>query len=251
MSSLPDKQQFPAAAAASGAVLYGRDSNQLSETDNSAILPARGLDPSLFVLWQCKRAVRLYNKFYHESRACDSLITPHAMRRLRKTVKAGVVHPIPAEHTAQVQAYNVVVGDAVFKVLVRVPLADDTNLSRFPSDGQVPCTCGVPTIEHMPGGHILAVAEKMSLNSQHMVPTEYTTTAWISQYPDVDVVAPTISDVQASAVAGDETLRNPVAAPPKRGRPAKRRMRGVMERIVKRARLNAAFNATNWKIGPL
>lgn len=34
LSSLADERQFPAAAAASGAVLYGLDSNQLSETDN-------------------------------------------------------------------------------------------------------------------------------------------------------------------------------------------------------------------------
>lgn len=63
LSSVPDKRQYPAAAVANGEVLYGRDSNQLSETDNSAIAPARSLDPFLFVLWNCERAVRLLSKF--------------------------------------------------------------------------------------------------------------------------------------------------------------------------------------------
>lgn len=164
------------------------------------------------------------------------------MRCLRDTVKAvGVVHPIVAEHTAQFQAFNVVVREAVFKVVLRVPLANDTNQSRFPTDGTVPCSCGAPGIELMPCGHMLAVAEKITVNNLYMVSEQFTTAAWIAQYPDVEVVAPTIADVQASPVATDTSLRNPVAAPPKRGRPAKRRMRSVMERVVKRARLNAGW----------
>ena len=238
LSSLPDERQFPAAASARGAKLYGRDSNQLSETDNSAILPSRSLDPLRFVLWHCDRAVRLYSKFHHESRACDSFVTPYALQRLRDTKKTGVVHPIVAEHTTQHQAFNVVAGENVYKVILRIPLVNDTNPSRFPI-GKVPCTCGVPGMQHMPCGHMLAVAQKISLNYLYMMPVEFTTAAWTAQYPDADVFVPTMADVQASTVPRDESLRNPVAAPPKRGRPAKRRMRGVMERIVKRARVNA------------
>lgn len=148
------------------------------------------------------------------------------------------MHPIPAEYTDSHRAFRVVVGDVVHKVHLRVPSTNDTNQSHFPED-KTACSCGVSAIEHMPCGHMLAVAEKVSLNSLYLVPHELTTAAWVAQYPDVDVYVPTIADVQASTVLSDDSLRNPVAAPPKRGRPAKRRMRGVIERIVKRARLNA------------
>lgn len=237
LNSLPDERQFPAAAAACGASLYGRDSNQLSETENSAIAPARSLDPFLFVLWHCKRSVRLYSKFYQESRACDSTLTPYAQKKLQDIKKVGEVQPIIAEFTPSHQVFHVRVGQAVNQVYLRVPSADDTNQSRFPYD-RTPCTCGAPAIEHMPCGHMLAVAEKISLNSVYMVPSEFTTAAWVAQYPDVDVYAPCYDDVLASSVPKDLSLKNPVAAPPKRGRPAKRRMRGVMERVVKRARQN-------------
>ena len=237
LNSLPDERQFPAAAVAGGACLYGRDSNQLSETDNSAIAPARSLDPFLFVLWHCKRSVRLYSKYSQESRACNSTLTPHAQKRLKDIKKVGEVQPVIAEFTPTHQVFHVRVSQVVNQVYLRVPATDDPNQSRFPSD-KTPCTCGEPAIEHMPCGHMLAVSDKLSLNSIYMVPYEFTTTAWVAQYPDVDVYGPSYDDVLASSVPEDSSLKNPVAAPPKRGRPAKRRMRGVMERVVKRARRN-------------
>ena len=86
---------------------------------------------------------------------------------------------------------------------------------------------------------MVAVADRMSINSVYVVPSEFTKSTWISQYPDVTVSVPSHGDVLASDVPLDTSLKNPVAAPPKRGRPAKRRMRGVMERVLKRARRNA------------
>lgn len=150
----------------------------------------------------------------------------------------GDVQPIHSEFTTLYQVFHVVVGEVVHKVYLRVPAAEDSNQSRFPVDKPA-CSCGLPAMEHMPCGHMLAVAVKTSLNQVYLVPQEFTTAAWVAQYPDADAYAPLLSDIQASSVPCDIDLRSPVAAPPKRGRPTKRRMRGVMERTLKRARRNA------------
>lgn len=237
LNSVADKNQFPASAVASGAVLYGRNSNQLSEVDNSAIETARHLDPFLFVLWNGDRAVRLYTKFAQEARECQTMLTPWSVQALGKVKKLGEAQAVNAEFTADYHVFKVIAERVVHKVFLRVPPPGSADQSRFPVD-QVPCTCGVPEIENMPCGHMVAVAEATAISTVLLVPLAHTAAAWDVQYPDVPVFCPTYADVLASTVPRDVSLKMPVAAPPKRGRPAKRRLRGVMERVARKARLN-------------
>lgn len=153
LASVADARQFPAAAVAEGAGLYGRGANQMSETDNAAILPARSLDPYLFVLWHCKRAVRLYTEHSQTARACESFLTPYALAYVEGIERTGEVQPLQSEFTSCHQVFLMVVGELSYKVFVRVPSIGDTNQSRFPTD-KPPCSCGLPAIDHIPCGHM-------------------------------------------------------------------------------------------------
>lgn len=237
LNDVGDTNQFPAAAVAHGAVLYGRSTNQLSEVDNSAIEDARHLDPFLFVLTAGDRAVRLYTKFAQESRECETILTPWAMRALADIKKRGEVQAVHAEFTDGHHVFNVIVERVVHRVVLRVPPPGAANQSRFATDKD-PCSCGVPKIDYMPCGHMVAVADATAISPALLVPVVHTSAAWKVQYPDASVFAPTYAQVLASTIPVDTSLRMPVAAPPKRGRPAKRRLRGVIERVVRKARLN-------------
>ena len=237
LQSIPDSCQFPAAAVAAGALLYGRDSNQLSETDNSAIEGTRNMDPFLFVITNTERAVRLYTTIAAEAHSCQTILAPRITTHLFKLRKTGEAQAVHDKFTSRHHVYNVTMDSRVHTVHLRVPDAGAVNQSRFPDD-EVLCTCGAPGIERMPCGHMLAVADMASFSRVLLVPYDLTTAAWVAQYPPVDVFAPSYSSVLSSSVPRDLKVKMPVSAPPKRGRPAKRRMRGVMEKISKKSRRN-------------
>lgn len=239
LQKLPDEKQYPASAVAAGATLYGKESSQGSESDNSAIKPARCLDPVRQLLWHGERAKRLYVVNRQKTRECQNLLPPRVKDLLDDIHGVGNASPVLADFTPMVQVYNVICDDdVVYRVSIKTP-SSTPNESRFPTDC-VPCTCGVPMRDRMPCGHMVAIADKLGLNPAVLVPSELTTANWVRQYTEGIVpVVPTFADLLSSSVEKDSSLRVPVAAPPKRGRPQTKRQRSAVEKITKRMRSNS------------
>lgn len=236
IDSVPDAQQFPASAAASGAESYGRFASQGSESHNSATLPGRNLDPLQCILWHTAHAQRKFLEFKQAAHAHTDSLTPKARERLSDLLQGqfiGMVTRVQNEGTVAVRVWRVTVNERVsYKVRLSYPTA--VRPSLFPRHGNA-CDCGVPRTTHFVCSHMVLVARKINAPEHTLVPQDLWTSAWREQFPlDLTPAAPTIADVRASEMPEDSTLRLPITAPPKRGRPSKKRRANAMTAAVKR-----------------
>lgn len=203
-------------------------------------MPARCYDPLLSIIWQGSRDNRRFHEISQKAHAQDHYLPPRVKARLLAVSPTGEVQPVQASFTITHQAFNVVCeGNVVYRVHLRIPIKGHADKSRWPVE-KYPCTCGVPSIGHMPCGHMLAVAFSMSISSTYLVPTELTTGHWRAQFPAEELaIVPTLSDVVGSATARNNALHVPVTAPPKRGRPNNKRKRSAIEKVTRNLRTNA------------
>ena len=249
LNSIDDWSQFPACVAVDNTakggplpgITYGREASQGVEGLNGHIGPAREKDLVNSILWLCNKEVERFNEWYEnvyadEQQECVN--TNNAMERLEaiKEFPPNQSSVTWLGETEEKQSYLVQTKknneNESFEVTLLVPDAGENGNTLFGD-----CTCGIPRRDYFPCCHMKAVARHTLKSVDLLVPFEFRTEHWQRLYPqDLVVNVPKLEHVLASEVPHDNLLRIPVTAPPKRGRPNKKRLLCGLEKAMKKAR---------------
>lgn len=82
LESVPDCQQYPATAAASGAVSYSKTPSTGAESNNAVVEDSRSLELVTSILWIATRKNRMYIEMAAKAAAAPEFATPHARGKL-------------------------------------------------------------------------------------------------------------------------------------------------------------------------
>ncbi|CAK9086149.1 Hypothetical protein SCF082_LOCUS40769 [Durusdinium trenchii] len=175
----PDAEQFPAAAVAAGATLYGQTASSFAEPWKSALRKIRALDP----VTALQHIVDLENKWFFKHQASvkrrleeGKALTPEAQTALDAINSDGVNNV--QEVGDGINFYVEEEGSTTLVVTLPVTLPGET---RFTENA---CTCGGPKVCHFPCRHVVAVARREGIREDQVVPEIWSTGAWKAQYPD-------------------------------------------------------------------
>ena len=251
VDSVKDWHQFPAcvvrdntaAGGPAAGITYGRTASSAVEATNAHILPARSLDLVNSILWVCDHEVKRFEKQYAQAHGCEDVNTPHASQRLHKlyarSLQGTTVTDIKSTEEVETFLVQTTKDDGThnsYEVELLVPSAGYNGDTLFGD-----CTCGIPLRDYFPCYHMMAVARKRMKAVDLLVPLEFRAETWKEQFPpDLVVTVPNMAHVVASEIPADEFLRLPVTAPPKRGRPNKKRKFQGIEAAMKRKAAAAA-----------
>ena len=225
--SVIDELQFPIARIVTGAKMYGKSTNGMSEAMNSANRPARvrGLDifNSFGKLIDLEK--RRFDENQMKARARTHRLSEYARLKFVENEEQSVNCDIEStdENSSVVlciatqKAYNVVF----------------PSRERGPGNLYASCSCGYTEVNYFPCKHAIAAARERGFADYEIVPEEYQTRNLRSQY-NSSLNFRSVSLFQAKSMEKDSSFRLPPDIPRKRGRPQKRRLLSATERFKRR-----------------
>ena len=220
--SVPDELQFPISRIVTGAVMYGKSTNGMSEAMNSANEPFRvqGLD----IYQAFGKMISLEKHRFDENRrnaeARIHRLSEYARVKYEQNAILAEGCFVEAEsHTsANIRCEAT---QKYFQVLV-----PDGSGGAGKKVGA--CTCGYPEYNYFPCEHIIAFANVRGLADYEITPLEYHTRTLKEQYAG----SLTFRSVVLAEAEQDEPISTLKLAPDvvkKRGRPQKRRYKSMLE----------------------
>ena len=227
---VPDSMQFPVSRIALGSTMYGKSTNGMSESMNSANRPSRvrGLDMFHAFAKLIEMEGDRFRQHKESAHNRAHVLTEYAFKKYCELLVKSRNFTVDfySGHEATIKCKR---SNSLFNVVL--PEARCGPGSLFGS-----CSCGTPEFEHFPCEHILTFAQMKEFHQHEIVPLEFQTRTYRSQY-DSNLSYADVSVYIARSKPSDPILRLPPDIPRKAGRPRKRRAKSVLERNSKRRRL--------------
>ena len=224
LSSIAEDQQYMTARILLGGRMHGRKASTLVESLNGTHKVQRAMGLVCACLSLAEETEIIFEKHKKASSdAGDGNIPPVIMASLKKRLR-----DIPEQQHSRKSPTWVKVKSGKWVGHVHVRQLD-TPEAPFGM-----CTCGESKRDHMPCDHMLGANQMLGREVSTIVPVCHQHAAWVAETAKGGITEdlPTMTEVLEGRK--NKKLRVPVIAPPKRGRPATKRLRSAVEKVMGR-----------------